>query len=345
MGENEEEMPLSPTECYPRKFGNYSVIKKISRGAFSVVCLMKNDKTGQEFAGKIISRKILEEKETITHLEQELRLQQSLQNENICQLYDIIYEKNYICVILEYCKNGELFEFIIQNQRLHVGVVKKLFAQLVSAVSYLHSKNIAHRDLKPENVFLDENFNAKLGDFGFCHSVKEETLLSTACGSVYYVAPEVIRGEQYDGKKSDIWSLGVLLFVMATGSLPWTEQNQARLYSQIENAEYKIPGFVPREAQEIIRSCMQISPSDRPTAADLLQTHYVKSSLEAQEAKTLDEQTHAFSTCSVAVLKKKRIIVRPTVSKSTRVQFTNSVPQMMKKKMVQYPKTSAEAPQ
>ena len=301
---------------FPSQIQNYRIIRTINRGSFSVVMLAENIKTGLNYALKVISRKILEEKETILHFEQEIRFHQSLKHENICELIEIIFQEDYIYMILEYCSNGELFDFVCNNPRLHASIVRKLFSQIVAAVNYLHSRNIAHRDLKLENVYLDESFNVKLGDFGFSHHVEKEQLLSTSCGSVYYVAPEIIKGEQYDGKKADIWSLGIILFVLTTSSLPWTEQNQVKLYNQIENAEYKIPGFVPREVQEVIRWCLKLQPSERPSIEQLLECHYVAGYFEIAAEKEADKKSA--SSTSFSQVKKRPLIVRPSFAQSQR---------------------------
>jgi serine/threonine protein kinase len=295
---------------FPKIIDNYRVLQTINHGSFSVVVLVENMKTGGKYACKVISRKILEEKETILHFEQETRLHGTLKHENICELIEIIFKEEYIYMILEYCSNGELFDYICKNGRANTDVVKKFFAQLVSALSYLHAKNIAHRDLKLENIYLDEQYNVKLGDFGFCHSSDEDTLLSTSCGSCFYVAPEIIKGEQYDGKKADIWSMGVILFVISTGSLPWVDNNQAKMFDQIEKADYKIPGFVPREIQEIIRMCLKVAPSERPDIETLATTPFIASynDIAIRDALVNDSSSSTITNSFVGARKRPLII-------------------------------------
>ncbi|EAY05744.1 CAMK family protein kinase [Trichomonas vaginalis G3] len=308
---------------FPKVFSCYRVVKVINHGSFSVVCLVENIRTLQQYACKIVSRQTLRENETIQHFEQEIRFHQSLKHKNICQLYEIVYEQDFIFLIMEYCANGELFELITKRARLPQYQIRKYFSQLVAAVNYIHSKNIAHRDLKLENIYLTEDMDIRLGDFGFSHSTEKQALLSTSCGSIYYVAPEVIRGEQYDGQKSDIWSLGVILYIMSTSALPWTEQNQSRLFQQIVSASYKIPQFVSPEAGNIIQSCLNPIPSKRPSAADLMSSSYVEGYFKNADLK--EDQNR--NTTSFSVVKKRALIIRPNPASGCRASLnqTNSL--------------------
>ena len=300
---------------FPSVINNYRVLGTINRGSFSVVELVENIKTGTKYACKVISRNILKEKETILHFEQEIRFHQTLKHENICELIEIIFREDYIFMILEYCSRGELFDFISKNGRASPAATKRIFAQLVRAVNYLHSKNIAHRDLKLENIYLNEDFNVKLGDFGFCHSSDKQTLLSTSCGSCFYVAPEIIRGEQYDGKKADVWSLGIVLFVISVGALPWSETNQIRLFEQIERADYKIPNFVSREIQDIIRMCLKVDPNERPDIGTLMELPYISGYTETscKEQESADP-ANGGAVAGSFVTRRRPLIVRPISS-------------------------------
>lgn len=305
---------------FPKVFQQYRIVKTINHGSFSTVVLVEHIRTGQQFACKIVSRQILQEQNNIIHFEQEIRIHQSLKHENICQLYEIVYEEDFIFLIMEYCANGELFEHVAQSPRLSRPNIRKYFAQLCAAINYLHSRNVAHRDLKLENIYLTEEMNIRLGDFGFSHSTDNSSLLKTSCGSVFYASPELIRGDQYDGKKSDIWSMGICLYILATSDIPWTEKSQAKVYSQIERAEYNIPRYVDPEVSSIIQRCLNIEPEKRPTAAELMATPYVDDYFK--NAQSMEEKNR--NTTSFSVVRRRPLIVRPTPSNSCRASLNQT---------------------
>ena len=255
-------------ECFdstsiPNEFGNYIKLHKIGDGSSCIVIMVRHKKTGNIYACKCVSRKLLVESGLFLRFEQEVRILQSLHNPNILEVQDIVYEKNYIYLILEYCTHGELFNYIIERGRLLEDEARTLFTQLVNAIHFIHIRGIAHRDLKPENILLNENMNIKLADFGLCHASAAKILLKTPCGSPFYAPPEVISGEQYDGFKGDVWSLGVVLYTMTTGALPWTNLQAPGLYKQISTGSYTIPEYISPELKDLIKSMMTVDPIQR----------------------------------------------------------------------------------
>jgi len=253
----------------PKSFSHYRYIKTIGNGAFSVVVLVKSDRTGELYACKIVSRILLTNEGYFGKFEQELRILQGLVHPNIVRIEDVIFEEELIFVIMEYYPNGELFGYIVSREFLPEHEIKRVFGQIVSTVAYLHEKNISHRDLKPENIVMDENDSPKLIDFGLSKFSIKQQLLSTPCGSPFYAAPEIIGNEHYDGKSADIWSLGVILFAMATGSLPWTEVNRNGLYQQIFNVEFTIPQTVSPAIASTIKRMLIKDPKNRITAKEI----------------------------------------------------------------------------
>lgn len=254
----------------PIKFDRYEYVKMIGSGAFSIVALVRHRGTRQLYASKICSRQILLENNCFDRFEQEVRTLQLLKHPNLVSLEDVVFDEHLIFLILEYCSNGELFKYIIDQSKLDERLAKRIFVQIVSGLQYVHSKNIAHRDIKPENILLDGDLNAKIADFGLCHATNSKILLKTPCGSLFYAPPEVIMNEEYDGKLSDIWSLGVVLFTMVTGSLPWKETNQTAVFSQIRKAEYAVPRYVSKNCSDLIYSLMKLNPMDRLTIDQIL---------------------------------------------------------------------------
>jgi serine/threonine protein kinase len=170
---------------------------------------------------------------------------------------------------MEYCPGGDLLSLI------SLGVIPdftrhKITCQLIASLAFLHANGIAHRDLKPSNVLLDGDQNIKLGDFGFSRRVDGDSLMRTPCGSPFYVAPEILLGNDYNGFKADIWSLGIILYVLETGRTPWTAQSNIMLFQQITNGVYHLPLALESGIASVISACLQVDPGRRPTAFDLM---------------------------------------------------------------------------
>lgn len=165
----------------------------------------------------------------------------------------MIENNDYLYLIMEYCSGGELFQHIVKNRRLQEEESCLIFNQILSGVEYIHKLGVVHRDLKPENLLLDHNNNIKIVDFGLSNLYKEGEKLKTACGSPCYAAPEMIKGERYDGLGADLWSSGVILYAMVCGYLPFEDQNTKKLYQKIIKAEYKLPDFLSDSCVDLIQ--------------------------------------------------------------------------------------------
>lgn len=164
---------------------------------------------------------------------------------------------------MEYVSGGELFQHINKRRRLSEREAVKFFQQLISGLDYLHRLNISHRDLKPENLLLDENKTIKIVDFGLSNLMEEGKLLKTPCGSPCYAAPEMISGKRYSGDISDLWSVGIILYVMLCGFLPFDDENNKSLYKKILSGNYEIPPHVSDKARDLIKKLLTIEPSKR----------------------------------------------------------------------------------
>ena len=248
------------------RVGDYTLKSGLGEGAFSVVRLATNDKTGKQCACKIVPLTSLSTSNLQQHFEREIRILQQMRHQNIVQMYDIEKDKKNYYIFMEYCSQGELFQHIVDCNFLQERESKFLFKQFIDAIAYLHANNVAHRDLKPENLLLDTGNKLKVSDFGFARFVQPNTLCSTTCGSPCYASPETLAGKQYDAFKSDIWSSGVILYAMVTGQLPWTKTNQTELFDQIKSADYKIPTYLTEECQDLIKNLLVVDPNARLTA-------------------------------------------------------------------------------
>ncbi|XP_022140023.1 CBL-interacting serine/threonine-protein kinase 23-like isoform X3 [Momordica charantia] len=187
--------------------------------------------------------------------------------------------KTKIYIVLEFVTGGELFDKIVSRGRMKEDEARKYFQQLINAVDYCHSRGVFHRDLKPENLLLDANGVLKVSDFGLSalpQQVREDGLLHTTCGTPNYVAPEVINNKGYDGAKADLWSCGVILFVLMAGYLPFEDSNLVALYKKIHKAEFTCPPWFSTNAKKLIKRILDPNPSTRITIPEVIENEWFR---------------------------------------------------------------------
>lgn len=202
-----------------------------------------------------------------------------------------------VWLVLEYCPGDELYNHLLQHGRMEAGQVQKIFTQLVGAVSYVHGKQCVHRDLKLENILLDKHGNVKLVDFGFTREYQGTTsYLQTWCGTVCYSAPEMLKGEKYAGEKVDVWSLGIILYALLCGELPWDEDDDQATKGLILKEDPTFPEHVPEPAKELIKKLLSKRPLLRPALADILKDPWLAEHAPAQQEILKLQQPPPFST-------------------------------------------------
>ncbi|KAK8896263.1 hypothetical protein M9Y10_014160 [Tritrichomonas musculus] len=243
----------------------YELRGVIGDGAFSVVRLAFNVEQQNFAACKIISRQKLILHNLEARFENEIRILQQMHHRGVVGLYDMRKDENFYFIFEEFCPNGELFQFIVSRGRLEENEAQLFTKQILETLRYVHMLGICHRDLKPENILLDENGYIKISDFGLSRFVNKNGIVETPCGSPCYASPECISGHPYDGRKSDIWSAGVITYAMVTGQLPWTKRNQQQLFEQIKKGDYIIPSFLSEDCSSFLRGMMNVDPSRRLT--------------------------------------------------------------------------------
>ncbi|KAM6327883.1 maternal embryonic leucine zipper kinase isoform 5-T7 [Alca torda] len=211
----------------------YELHETIGTGGFAKVKLAQHLLTGEKVAIKIMDKLALGD--DLPRVKIEIDAMKNLSHQHICQLYHVIETSEKMFMVLEYCPGGELFDYIISKDRLSEEEARVFFRQIVSAIAYVHSQGYAHRDLKPENLLIDEEHNLKLIDFGLCAKPKGglDNRLNTFCGSPAYAAPELIQGKAYIGSEADIWSMGVLLYALLCGFLPFDDNSLMAVYRRI----------------------------------------------------------------------------------------------------------------
>ena len=253
---------------------NYIFKDEIGEGNFGKVKLCIFKKTGEKFAIKILNKNRIKEimKNKIFR---ENKIITKFNHLNIISVFEIIEDKSNYYIIMEYCENGELFDYIISHQKLSEEECSLFFYQLINGVDHIHSKGISHRDLKPENILLTDKNILKIIDFGLSHEFDEENeLLNTKCGSPSYASPEIILGKLYNGFKSDIWSCGIILFAMATGYLPFEGETNKILFKEILECKPEIPDYLSEEIKNLILNILRKNPEERLSIEEIKKSEF-----------------------------------------------------------------------
>ncbi|XP_009616687.1 CBL-interacting protein kinase 5 [Nicotiana tomentosiformis] len=256
----------------------YEIGKLLGKGTFAKVYHARNLKTGESVAVKIIDKEKVMKVGLIDQIKREISVMRLIKHPNVVQLYEVMASKTKIYFAMEYVRGGELFNKVAKG-RLKEDAARKYFQQLIAAVDFCHSRGVYHRDLKPENLLLDEGGNLKVSDFGLSallDSKRQDGLLHTTCGTPAYVAPEVINKRGYDGEKADIWSCGVVLFVLLAGYLPFHDQNLMEMYKKISKGEFKCPQWFHPEVRKLLSRILDPNPSSRITLTKLMDNYWFK---------------------------------------------------------------------
>ncbi|XP_040860284.1 maternal embryonic leucine zipper kinase isoform X1 [Ochotona curzoniae] len=255
---------------YDELLKHYELYETIGTGGFAKVKLACHILTGEMVAIKIMDKNALGS--DLPRVKTEIDALKNLRHQHICQLYHVLETANKIFMVLEYCPGGELFDYIISQDRLSEEEARVVFRQILSAVAYVHSQGYAHRDLKPENLLFDEYHKLKLIDFGLCAKPKgnKDYHLQTCCGSLAYAAPELIQGKSYLGSEADVWSMGILLYVLMCGYLPFDDDNVMALYKKIMRGKYEVPKWLSPSSILLLQQMLQVDPKKRISVKNLL---------------------------------------------------------------------------
>ncbi|XP_065143153.1 serine/threonine-protein kinase MARK2 isoform X6 [Paramisgurnus dabryanus] len=242
--------------------GCYRLLKTIGKGNFAKVKLAKHVLTGKEVAVKIIDKTQLNSS-SLQKLFREVRIMKLLNHPNIVKLFEVIETEKTLYLVMEYASGGEVFDYLVAHGRMKEKEARAKFRQIVSAVQYCHQKCIVHRDLKAENLLLDADMNIKIADFGFSNEFILGNKLDTFCGSPPYAAPELFQGKKYDGPEVDVWSLGVILYTLVSGSLPFDGQNLKELRERVLRGKYRIPFYMSTDCENLLKKFLILNPTKR----------------------------------------------------------------------------------
>uniref|UniRef100_A0A8C0LWC9 MAP/microtubule affinity-regulating kinase 3 n=1 Tax=Canis lupus familiaris TaxID=9615 RepID=A0A8C0LWC9_CANLF len=268
--------------------GNYRLLKTIGKGNFAKVKLARHILTGREVAIKIIDKTQLNPT-SLQKLFREVRIMKILNHPNIVKLFEVIETDKTLYLIMEYASGGEVFDYLVAHGRMKEKEARAKFRQIVSAVQYCHQKRIVHRDLKAENLLLDADMNIKIADFGFSNEFTVGSKLDTFCGSPPYAAPELFQGKKYDGPEVDVWSLGVILYTLVSGSLPFDGQNLKELRERVLRGKYRIPFYMSTDCENLLKRFLVLNPIKRGTLEQIMKDRWINAGHEEDELKPFVE--------------------------------------------------------
>ncbi|KAI8591209.1 5'-AMP-activated protein kinase catalytic subunit alpha-2 [Geranomyces variabilis] len=260
------------------KVGNYTLLETLGVGSFGKVKLAVHSHTGHKVALKIINRRRIATMDMVGRVKREIQYLKLLRHPHIIKLYEVITTPTDIIMVMEYA-GGELFNYIVNRGRMSEDDARKFFQQIICAVEYCHRHKIVHRDLKPENVLLDDHDQVKIADFGLSNIMSDGEFLRTSCGSPNYAAPEVINGKLYAGSEVDVWSCGVILYVMLCGRLPFDDDYIPALFKKINGGIFTLPSFLSAPVKQLLQAMLIVDPLKRATIAQIRQLEWFQKGL------------------------------------------------------------------
>uniref|UniRef100_A0A2P2LRR5 non-specific serine/threonine protein kinase n=1 Tax=Rhizophora mucronata TaxID=61149 RepID=A0A2P2LRR5_RHIMU len=278
-----------------RRVGKYELGRTIGEGTFAKVKFARNTETGESVAMKILAKTTILKHKMVDQIKREISIMKIVRHPYIVRLHEVLASRTKIYIILEFVTGGELFDRIVDRGRLSENETRRYFQQLIEAVAHCHMKGVYHRDLKPENLLLDSFGKLKVSDFGLSALPQQGVgLLHTTCGTPNYVAPEVLSNQGYDGAAADVWSCGVILYVLMAGYLPFDETDLPSLYQKINAAEYKCPFWFSPGAKALIDKILDPNPKTRINIEGIkkdpwFRKNYVPVKHTAEEEVNLDD--------------------------------------------------------
>ena len=271
----------------------YQIEKFLGKGSFGQVRRSKHIETGEFVAMKILEKNRMKKQSDVERVQREIAILMKVHHPNIVQLYEVIENQDQVFLVMEYIPKGDLQTLLEERVILPEKEAVNMYKQLLLGIEYLHQIGCAHRDLKPENCLLDDDFNLKISDFGLSNNYKHMENLNTPCGSPCFAAPEMISGKKYDPAAVDVWSSGICLFLMLTGTYPFLDDSIPELYKKIIKGEFKLPSRLSNESRDLLRGIQEINPTKRLKISQIKKHRlFVKNDINFdKEIKGLDLNT------------------------------------------------------
>ncbi|CAF3185220.1 unnamed protein product [Rotaria socialis] len=275
------------------RIGHYILNETLGTGSFGKVKKAYHQLTRHTVAIKIVNRTKIKQLDVVGKIRREIQNLRLFRHPHIIKLYQVISTPTDIFMVMEYVSGGELFEYIVKKGKLTEAEARPFFQQIISGVDYCHRHMVVHRDLKPENLLLDDASHVKIADFGLSNMMKDGELLKTSCGSPNYAAPEVVSGELYAGQEVDIWSCGIILYALLTGTLPFDDDNVQVLFKKIRSGIFPVPDYLNPSVVDLLQKMLTVDPVRRATIKEIREHEWFKVNLpDYLFPKTCEEGTN-----------------------------------------------------
>nr|CCA17415.1 CBLinteracting serine/threonineprotein kinase putati [Albugo laibachii Nc14] len=289
-----------------KKVGKYVIGKTLGEGTFGKVKFAVNTENDERVAIKVLDKEKIQKQNMGAQIKKEISIMKMVRHRHVVVLKEVLASRTKIFIVLELITGGELFDKIVSEGRFNETTARFYFQQLVDGVKYCHENGVCHRDLKPENLLLDENGDLKISDFGLSALYEggnpdgtgessRASLLHTTCGTPNYVAPEVLADKGYDGRAADVWSIGVILYVLLAGFLPFDEPTMSALFRKIQKAEFSYPSWFSPRVINLLNHILVPDPEQRVTLADIQTDDWLMNG-SAQNLHTAKESLQSTAT-------------------------------------------------
>jgi serine/threonine protein kinase len=317
-------MSKAAADSKTKRVGKYELGRTLGEGTFGKVKYAVNTETNEAVAIKVLDKEKIQKQNMGNQIKKEISIMKMVKHKYIVGMIEVLASKTKIFIVLDLVTGGELFDKIVSVGKLSEEQALFYFGQLVEGVEYCHKMGVCHRDLKPENLLLDENGNLKISDFGLSSlyvgdadgdGTSRTEILHTTCGTPNYVAPEVLADQGYDGKKADVWSIGVILYVLLAGFLPFDESTIVALFSKIQAADFTYPSWFSTEVRAVLDLMIIADPKKRVSLAKLKENAWLRFKVpEWAEASSAAATAPASASASAAEMEDAVTPLPPSIT-------------------------------